>query len=403
MKIKELSKHTFIDGDFSMEINVSEEERTIYMSQNKVAILFGIGGGTVSKFIKKLANSKWDSVSKSEQNGNKVFPSVSTELDFEIIKEIGQKYNPERLEKLENWLYDLLPENKFEIIDGDYEIVRYNQDNLDIPIKFDYNDETLYMTTKEMSNLFDTTERNIYLHMANIFEDKELSEYSIVKESFSVGQTGQKYKITLYNFDMILAVGYRVRSAKAVQFRKWASSVIKQYLRESYYGKQEQYLPVTRLQEMDNRLTEVEKRLNKVDPKNIVFFRNVTFDAYKFLVLQFSTAKKEILVIDVYADEFLISALKAVQDGVKVIIVAGKKSHITSEELEIYHRSHPNVEITILEEIDEHDRHVFIDRKTGFMLGASMNTFGFHDTHVVEITDSDYIKQTIGKYIKIDD
>ena len=76
---------------------------------------------------------------------------------------------------------------------------------------------------------------------------------------------------------------------------------------------------------------------------------------------------------------------------------------MTSEELEIYHRSHPNVEITILEEIDEHDRHVFIDRKTGFMLGASMNTFGFHDTHVVEITDSDYIKQTIGKYIKIDD
>ena len=86
-----LKPYTFVDGDFSMEINVSEEERTIYMSQNKVAILFGIGGGTVSKFIKKIANSKWDSVSKNEQNGNKVFPSVSTELDFEIIKEIGQK------------------------------------------------------------------------------------------------------------------------------------------------------------------------------------------------------------------------------------------------------------------------------------------------------------------------
>ena len=59
-----LKLYTFIDGDFSMEINVSEEERTIYMSQNKVAILLGISGGTVSKYIKKLANSKRDSVSE---------------------------------------------------------------------------------------------------------------------------------------------------------------------------------------------------------------------------------------------------------------------------------------------------------------------------------------------------
>ena len=398
-----LKPYTFIDGDFSMEINVSEEERTIYMSQKEIAIFLNIDRTTVTKYIRKINGLQMGQCDELLQKCIISSHGSATLYNLEIIKEIGQKYNPERIEKLEKWLYDLLPENELEVIDGDYEIVRYNRDNLDMPIRFDYKEETLYMTPKEMSNLFDTTERNIYLHMANIFKDEELSEYSIVKESFSVGQTGQKYKITLYNFDMILAVGYRVRSAKAVQFRKWASSVIKQYLRESYYGKQEQYLPVTRLQEMDNRLTEVERRLNKVDPKNIVFFRNVTFDAYKFLVLQFSTAKKEIFVIDVYADEFLISALKVVQDGVKVIIVAGKKSHITSEELEIYHRSHPNVEITILEEIDEHDRHVFIDRKTGFMLGASMNTFGFHDTHVVEIADSEYIKQIIGKYIKIND
>ena len=398
-----LKPYTFIDGDFSMEINVSEEERTIYMSQKEIAKLFEISQGTISRNIKNIDFSKWDTYAKTLHFCIYVNKHDTEFYSLEIIKEIGQKYNPERIEKLEKWLHDLLSENELEIIDGDYEIVRYNQDKLDIPIRFDYKEETLYMTPKEMSNLFDTTERNIYLHMANIFEDEELSEYSIVKESFSVGQTGQKYKITLYNFDMILAVGYRVRSAKAVQFRKWASSVIKKHLHDSYYGIQERYFPSIPYQESNNQLPKTNKQLDRIEPKNIVFSRNESSAAFDYFVLQFSTARKEIFIIDVYADRFLISALKEVPDGVKVIIVVGKKNHITTEELEIYHRWHPNVEITIIQEIDEHDRHIFIDRKYGFMLGASLNALGMYDSHYAVINDRKYIKQIIGKYIKIDD
>ena len=394
----ELTKHTFIDGDFSMDIIVSEEERTIYLNQNEMAKFLGIGKATVSRNIKIINDLQMGQCDESVPDVQKSVPGVPKLFDLKIIKEIGQKYNLERIEKLEKWLYELLPGNELDIIDGDYEIIRYNQDNLDIPIRFANDRDTLWMTPKEMANLFETTERNIYLHMTNIFEDEELTGYSIVKESFSMGQTGQKYKTTLYNLDMILAVGYRVRSAKAVRFRRWVSSVMKEYLHDNYYGKQDTNLPVT-YQNYENRLSSVENKLERLEPKNNIYFRNVSFDAYTFLTFQFSTAKKEIFIIDVYADEFLISALKAVCDGVKVIIVAGKKCRITKEEIEIYHRSHPNVEVTIMEEINEHDRHVFIDRKNGFFLGSSINTIGYHDFHITEITDSEYIKQIIGKYI----
>ena len=399
MQNKKLKKHVFIDGDFSMDINVSEEERTVYMNQTEISRFLGIGKWIVSRSITKIYDLQMGQVAENAQNCNKVFPTVSKLFDLETIKEIGQKYNPERLEKLENWLYNLFPENNIDIIDGDYEIVRYNQDNLNVPIRFDYEEETLWMTPKEMSFLFDTTERNINIHMANIFEDEELTDYSIGKESFLMGQTGQKYKVMLYNLDMILAVGYRVRSAKAVQFRKWASSVLKKHFRDSYYGQKDSHYLPTPLKEIDERLTTIERRLERVDPKNIIYYRNNSFDAYVFITILFSTAKNELFIIDPYADENIISALKTVKDGVKVLIVEGNKSHITQQELDIYHRSHPNVEIKLIEAFDEHDRFIFVDRKTGYMLGASMNTMGYHDFHASEIDDTNYIKQIIKKYI----
>ena len=395
-----LTKHTFIDGDFLMDINVSEEEKTIYMSQKEMAIFLGISQGTISRNISKIDFSKWDTYAKTLHFCTYVHKHDTEYYSLEVIKEIGQKYNPERLEKLEKWLDEIVSENQYDIIDGDYEIIRYNQDNLNIQARVDSKEETLWMTPKEMSNLFDTTERNIYTHMDNIFEDEELSEYSIVKESFIMGQTGQKYKVTLYNLDMILAVGYRVRSSKAVQFRKWASRVLKRYFYESYYGKQDNALVAPQLKNINDRLEEVERRLDKVDPKSIIFYRNVSFDAHVFLTIKFSNARKEIFIIDVYADEHIISALNAVQDGVKIIIVVGNKSHISQADLEVFHRSHPNVEIKLIDAVDEHDRHIFIDRKVGYLLGASINSIGFHDFHVSEITDTNYIKQVIGKYTK---
>ena len=90
----------------------------------------------------------------------------------------------------------------------------------------------MWLTQLEMADLFNATKQNISLHLKNLFEDGELIENSVVKESLTTAVDGKEYQTKLYNLDGILAVGYRVRSARGVQFRRWAFTVLKEYLRD---------------------------------------------------------------------------------------------------------------------------------------------------------------------------
>jgi len=89
---------------------------------------------------------------------------------------------------------------------------------------------TVWLTQNEMSELFDTTKQNVSLHLKNIFEDRELSEVSVVKNSLTTASDGKQYQTKMYNLDAILAVGFRVRSPRGTQFRRWANTVLKEYL-----------------------------------------------------------------------------------------------------------------------------------------------------------------------------
>ena len=98
-------------------------------------------------------------------------------------------------------------------------------------------DQTVWLTQLEMAELFDATKQNISLHLKNLFQDGELDPTATVKESLTVQTEGVRQvqrKVTLYNLDAILAVGYRVRSSRGVQFRLWASTVLKEYLLKGF-------------------------------------------------------------------------------------------------------------------------------------------------------------------------
>ena len=89
---------------------------------------------------------------------------------------------------------------------------------------------TVWLTQNELAELFDTTKQNISLHIKNIFEDKELSESSVVKESLTTASDGKQYQTKIHDLAAILAVGFRVRSPRGAQFRRWANTVLKEYL-----------------------------------------------------------------------------------------------------------------------------------------------------------------------------
>jgi len=114
------------------------------------------------------------------------------------------------------------------------QLILYTSDDGKSQIQLRADGQTVWLTQMEMAELFSATKQNISLHLKNIFADGELSEDSVVKDSLTTAADGKRYQTRLYNLDAILAVGYRVRSPRGVEFRRWASTVLKEYLLKGF-------------------------------------------------------------------------------------------------------------------------------------------------------------------------
>lgn len=117
------------------------------------------------------------------------------------------------------------------------ELILYTTEDGQNQIQLRVESDSAWLSQLEMAELFNATKQNISLHLRNIFADDELDPKSTVKESLTVQTEGQREVrrlVTLYNLDAILAVGYRVRSPRGVQFRRWASTVLSEYLHKGF-------------------------------------------------------------------------------------------------------------------------------------------------------------------------
>lgn len=114
------------------------------------------------------------------------------------------------------------------------ELILYTSDDGQTRLHLRVETETIWLSQLEIAELFQTTKQNVSLHAKNIFEDNELRQDAVVKESLTTAADGKSYRTKLYNLDLILAIGYRVRSPRGVQFRQWASTHLKELLRKGF-------------------------------------------------------------------------------------------------------------------------------------------------------------------------
>jgi hypothetical protein len=114
------------------------------------------------------------------------------------------------------------------------DLILYTTEDGRSQIKLRAKDQTVWLSQREMAQLFDVSTDNVGLHLKNIFADGELEENSVTEESSVTAADGKNYLTKLYNLDGILAVGYRVRSPRGVQFRRWASTVLKEFLLKGF-------------------------------------------------------------------------------------------------------------------------------------------------------------------------
>jgi len=116
----------------------------------------------------------------------------------------------------------------------DNKIIIYNTDDGKVSVSLMAKDGTVWLNQQLMAELFDTSKQNISLHIINVLEDRELDENSVVKDYLTTATDGKNYNVTFYSLDMILAVGFRIRSKRGVQFRRWANTVLKEFMQKGF-------------------------------------------------------------------------------------------------------------------------------------------------------------------------
>ena len=278
------------------------------------------------------------------------------------------------------------------------EIVLY-QPNEQMSLEVKLENETVWLNRQQLSILFDRDVKTIGKHINNALKE-EL--YPVVAKSTTTGNdstsnaTVAKFaivqseggrtvtrQIEFYNLDMILSVGYRVKSSRGIEFRRWSNNILKNHLLRGYSINQR----LKDLEEkVDAKLVQHERQLDyltdKVDffvrtslpPVEGIFYNGQIFDAYKFAADLIRTAKKSILLIDNYVDESVLLMLSKRGIGVTATIYTHTISNQLNLDIQKHNSQYPRIEVKTYKQC--HDRFLIIDDTDVYHIGASLKDLG---------------------------
>ncbi len=262
------------------------------------------------------------------------------------------------------------------------EIVLY-QPNETMKLEVRLENETVWLTQQQIADLFGTKRPAITKHLSNIFKSGELEEESTCSILEHMAADGSRtYSTKYYNLDVILSVGYRVNSANATMFRRWANQVLKEYLLRGYSVNQRLMQIEDRI---DRRLSEHDRHLlmldEKVDffvrtslpPKEGILFQGQIFDAHVIISKLVESANTRIVLIDNYVDATVLTQLDKRKPGVKATIYTQEIKPILRQDLRRHNQQYP--EITIRVYHGAHDRFLIIDERV-YHIGASLKDLG---------------------------
>ena len=256
------------------------------------------------------------------------------------------------------------------------EIVIYKAfDSAEFQIEVRVEDETVWLTQAQMVNLFDATKQNISLHINNIFNEGELQRNSVVKEYLTTASDGKKYKTKFYNLDVIISVGYRVKSLRGTQFRIWANKVLKEYLLKGHVINH-------RLEKIENDVYYLKSKVDEIGfqintnlpPNEGIFYEGQIFDAYLFVSDIIKSATTTIVLIDNYVDESVLILLSKRNPNVETTIYTASIPAQLKLDLKKLNPQYPKIEVKTFTK--SHDRFLIIDNTTVYHIGASLKDLG---------------------------
>jgi len=256
------------------------------------------------------------------------------------------------------------------------EIVIYktsDENNFQLEVRVE--DETVWLTQAQMSELFQTTRNNVTLHISNVFKENELQENSVCKDSLLTASDGKKYKTKLYNLDIIISVGYRVKSKRGTQFRIWAIKVLKDYLLKGHVINQRFEKIEGDVWYLKNKMDEIDFQIRtNLPPNEGIFYDGQIFDAWLFVSTLIKEANKDIILIDNYIDDTVLKLLSKRKPAVTATIYTGKITSQFIADLEKHNAQYPEVGVKTFSK--SHDRFLIIDEEVIYHIGASLKDLG---------------------------
>lgn len=249
------------------------------------------------------------------------------------------------------------------------EIILYQPDGT-LKLEVRLEDETVWLNRQQISNLFDRDIKTIGKHINNALKE-ELSGMAVVAKFATTAADGKTYQVEYYNLDMILSIGYRVKSRRGIEFRQWANQVLKDYLLKGYSINR-------RIEQLEKTVARHDERIEffvrtSLPPVEGIFFEGQIFDAYAFASDLVKAARQRIILIDNYVDESTLMLLSKRNPEVEATIFTARIDKALQLDIQRHNAEYPPV--TVKEYRQSHDRFLIIDADV-YHIGASLKDLG---------------------------
>ena len=260
------------------------------------------------------------------------------------------------------------------------EIIVYQPEGGEFHIEVRVENETVWLNRQQMSILFERDVKTIGKHIGNAL--KEECQNSVVAKFATTADDGKIYQVEHYDLDVILSVGYRVKSANGINFRRWANQVLKEHLLKGYSVNQRLISQENKIENLDSRVVNLEKQVDffvkaNIPPSEGVIPANARWSGYEFAVQLVRSAKKEIIIIDPFANDSSLSLVAKRAVGVNAVIFSARITRMMKDEVDRINRQFPTVELRTMREV--HDRFIIVD-ETVYHVGASIMDLGYKMT-----------------------
>ena len=417
---------TFKNEETTIDVRVDEDSRTAYLGKSEIAKLFDKDRTTILRQISSIIK---EIVSQNAEENNthndenlhtlaQVFAHPCTGFAHPLVLEISPNfpvYNldivlkiGERIKSSKGLiLYEFINNYFYKDSKENCDIIIYDNGTIHVEVEIVPDENSAWMSANEISQLYGTSLRNIYLHIQNIINEGEI-EVPVVKENFTteshpkydmnnnqnidikipsikksamfykdiqrVATDGKQYVTRLYNLDMILAVGYRVKSTTAIQFRRWVSSKLKDIMFKGYTIEEKTCIECKNdILDLKREILQIKESSNKIIKYNPGDELRGFIEIKRFL----ETAKKRILIIDNYLGHMFDDILSNLKVS-KIIVTHPNNAKIES-----------NDNYKVIKSDYYHDRYIFVDNVC-YHSGMSFEHLGKHQSSATRQNDFTY-------------